>query len=70
MEEIKIGEEFQVGRVKLKCVEDYENKGCENCFFNEIAGFPCSFLSKQGIECDGEYRKDHTQVVFVEVKVR
>lgn len=68
MEEIKIGEVFQVGRTKLKCVEDYGNKGCEGCFFKEIGGFPCDFLSRQGIECGPIYREDRTQVVFIEVK--
>lgn len=68
MEEIKIGEVFQVVGTKLKCVEDYGDKGCENCFFNEIAGFPCCFLSKQGIECDAENRKDSKYVIFVEVE--
>ena len=30
MEEIKIGEIFQVGRTRLRCVKGV---GCKNCFF-------------------------------------
>ena len=31
MEEIKIGEIFQVGRTRLRCVKGV---GCKNCFFD------------------------------------
>lgn len=68
MEEIKLDEVFQVGRTKLKCVKDHESRGCEVCFFEEICEFPHNFLSRQGIECDSTYRKDHTQVVFIKIE--
>lgn len=43
MEEIKLGEVFQIGRTKLKCVKDPESRGCEICFFEEICEFPHNF---------------------------
>lgn len=45
MEEIKIGEVFQVGRVKLKCVEDFDDERCDNCAFYKLGGVLCAFLS-------------------------
>lgn len=68
MEEIKIGEVFQVGRVKLKCVEDFDDERCDNCTFYELGGVICAFLSNYGIECDKKDRKDHTQVVFIKIE--
>lgn len=63
MEEIKIGEVFQVGRIKFKCVE---GKNCVDCVFYKYGGLICSFLSKQGIEC--EDRKDLKKAIFIEVE--
>lgn len=68
MEEIKIGEVFQVGRVKLKCVEDFDDERCDNCAFYKLGGVLCAFLPNYGIECSCLQREDKKNVIFIEVK--
>ena len=38
MEEIKVNEVFQIGKVKLKCIEG--NNSCEGCFFLKTPTLP------------------------------
>lgn len=59
-EEFKIGEVFQCGLVKIKCVKT--NSLCAKCYFirqcnHEITG-----------HCFAECREDKTDVIFVRVE--
>ena len=67
MEEIKIEEEFQFVRMKLKCVEDREGEACSACAFGKL-GTSCDFLPNFGIECNSVNRKDSKDVIFIEVE--
>lgn len=58
--EFKIGEVFQCGLVKLKCIKS--SSLCANCYFirrcnHEITGY-----------CFAESRDDKTDVIFVKVE--
>ena len=62
--EYKIGEEFQCGLVRLKCVA---NRGCKDCYFNGIDY--CYFVVKRIVGCcNSNDRKDKTDVAFIKVQ--
>lgn len=63
--EFKVGEVFQCGLVKLKCSNLYD--GCQGCFFDKFMtdGEDCKLLIG---ECNGMYREDKTDVIFVKVE--
>ena len=61
MEEYKVGEVFQFGKKKLKCIEG----PCDNCVF---FGKRCSDVGEDVGECMGNVRKDEICVCFIEVK--
>lgn len=61
MEEYKVGEVFQFGKKKLKCVEGM----CDKCVF---LGKRCSVVSKYTGECMGDVRTDGCSVCFIEVE--
>lgn len=65
MEEYKIGEVFQFGKKKLKCVEASHN--CAGCF---LSSFLSSFVYCTWCtgECSWNKRTDRKDVIFVEVK--
>lgn len=62
MEEYKIGEVFQFGKIKLKCVEVSHNH-CSSCFLYDFSD--CG--SCVG-ECFFTKRSDRKNVIFIEVK--
>lgn len=58
--EFKVGEVFQCGLIKLKCIKT--NSLCDKCYFirrcnHEITGY-----------CFAECRKDKNDVIFVKVE--
>lgn len=63
--EFEVGEVFQCGLIKLKCVEQgaphvvYPCKGCVFKFFDEDS---CSFIIG---ECSKDIREDKKDVIFV-----
>lgn len=60
MEDYKLGEEFQVGRVKLKCVL---GKGCKGCHFEPF--YHCANVTKLITgACEKKKRKDIMDVIF------
>lgn len=61
MEEYKVGEVFQFGKKKLKCVDVLHNN-CTGCF---LYGFD-DCVSCIG-ECSWAQRSDRKNVVFIEV---
>lgn len=62
--EFDIGEEFQLGLVRLKCVSDH---GCEDCYFNSIDY--CYFVLKDIIGCcNCSDREDKTDVAFIKIE--
>ncbi|WP_065218430.1 MULTISPECIES: hypothetical protein [Butyricimonas] len=61
MEEYKVGEVFQFGRIKLRCVE-VSGGNCNGCYLRDL--IDCG--SCVG-ECFWAKRSDHKNVVFVEV---
>lgn len=61
MEEYKVGEVFQFGRIKLKCVEATNN--CTKCFLSDFL----SCMECIG-ECSWNKRTDRKNVIFIEVK--
>lgn len=64
MEDYKLGEEFQVGRVTLKCVL---GEGCEECYFRPFSHCKNVIKLITGA-CGKEQRKDVTDVIFKIVK--
>lgn len=68
----EVGEEFQMGLVRLRCEEEEENEEavradelCLNCFFRNIH---CDSVRGCIGNCFGEDRPDGKDVVFVELK--
>lgn len=63
--EYKVGEVFQCGIVKLKCVKS--DVTCNGCFFYKImsSGDDCKLLVG---ECNDIYREDETDVIFVKLE--
>lgn len=66
--EFKIGEEFQFGLVKLKCVKCDIKKGyiCKNCFMN-IHDINCDYGLGFIGECESSKRDDKENVIFVKI---
>lgn len=64
MEEYKVGEVFQFGKIKLKCIL---GTGCKDCFFNRFKYDDDVFIRKNIIGVCSE-RKDKNDVIFVKVK--
>lgn len=65
MEEYKVGEVFQFGKKKLKCVKGCK---CSNCVMSDLSFEGCEFISIYVGACAAKGRKDHTEVIFIEVK--
>lgn len=64
--EFKIGEVFQFGLVKLKCIEENKNP-CEGCYLNLLDC--CGFQTHEYIGfCTKLEREDKTSVIFVKVE--
>jgi len=62
--EIELGNTFDCGLVKLKCVE---GAGCTDCFFISIPSKMCGkIIGMEG--CDEGGRSDGRDVIFIEVK--
>ena len=61
MEEYKVGEVFQFGKIKLKCVEAPSD--CTGCFLLSFA-YCISCIG----ECNWNKRSDHKNVIFIELK--
>lgn len=62
MEEYKVGEVFQFGKIKLKCVE-VAHPDCVGCILALTS--PChEFVG----ECAPHERQDKKNVIFIEVK--
>lgn len=62
MEEYKVGEVFQFGKIKLKCVESMD-VGCRGCVLSET-----SHCRKFMSHCHKFHRSDEKDVIFIEVK--
>ena len=64
--EFKIGEEFQFGLIKLKCMKEQGNDDpCQGCYFND--NFEPLCHSDIVGDCCKLDRKDKTGVIFVRV---
>ena len=66
MEEYKVGEVFQFGKKKLKCVES-DIGDCEGCAINYYGITECASLRPIIGDCLCCNRSDNKSVVFVEV---
>lgn len=64
MEEYKIGEVFQFGKKKLKCIKGTR---CSKCAMSDLGIGGCDWASKYVGACTPKDRADHTEVIFVEV---
>lgn len=63
--EYNVGEEFQVGRCRLKCIE--QQNECTGCFFFPF--YDCSDIKRNMIgECTPNRREDKKDVIFVKIK--
>lgn len=66
MEEYKVGEVFQFGKIKLRCVL---GTGCNKCFFSHFKFDDDIFITKNVIgPCDGISRSDKNDIIFVKVE--
>lgn len=61
--EFKVGEVFQYGTAKLKCVKT--DLKCQGCLFSQ---YNCPPVERFLGECQAEDRDDNTDVIFVEVE--
>lgn len=64
MKEYKIGEVFQFGMKKLKCVSG----SCNNCVMRHVDSIGCDVMSDYLGNCKANDRSDNKNVIFVEVK--
>lgn len=67
--EFAIGEVFQMGLIKMMCIEDKEvadGKPCKGCIFQKIP--TCADLMVATGSCQRVGRSDKKDVIFVEVK--
>lgn len=62
MEEYKVGEVFQFGKKKLKCVESIDTD-CRGCVLSET-----SHCRKFMSHCHKFHRSDEKNVIFIELK--
>ena len=62
--EFKIGEEFQFGLIKLKCIKS--NGSCLGCFFNKPFHTECA-VETVG-HCFNVHRTDRKNVIFIDAK--
>lgn len=62
MEDYKIGEVFQFGRIKLRCVE---GKGCHGCFMRASCPEMWEEMSRYIGHCSSFHRADKKGVIFV-----
>lgn len=67
--EFEVGETFQCGIVKLKCIIEPINRSerCDGCFFDDNGDCIDRFNNIVG-ECSHTNRKDKTNVIFVKVE--
>lgn len=63
--EYNVGEEFQVGLCRLKCIEQKKdiNDKCTGCFF-----FPFDDCFEIAGNCVSNRREDKKEVIFVKIK--
>ena len=67
MEEYKVGEEFQFGRIKLRVELCNNPMNCENCFFYKNRE-NCDIVIDAIGECSSLGREDEQSVKFVKVE--
>lgn len=61
--EFKVGEVFDAGLVRLKCVEPTApNAGCEGCIFNYLT---CGAVPVIAGPCSHVEREDNRDVIFI-----
>lgn len=63
--EYKVGETFQFGLKTLKCVDNGEEEGCDNCIFHDMK---CVDLDEFTGPCAKGLREDGKRVAFIEVE--
>lgn len=67
MNDYKINEEFQFGKIRLRVEKCKNPLNCENCFFEKFREH-CHELSKVIGACSSICREDEQSVKFVEIK--
>lgn len=67
MENYKLGEEFQFGKIRLRVEKCKNLVDCENCFFNDN-NKRCAALPESIGHCCSTCRDDETSVKFVKVE--
>lgn len=65
--EFKVGEVFQCGLVKLKCVKSEKLTSCNGCFCS-AKDEPCKANVRIFGKCDARSREDKTDVIFKKVE--
>lgn len=67
--EFKIGEEFQCGLVRLKCIEAKISNSCIGCFFGDVYECDDEVSGNCGFnEIRSKIRSDKKNVIFVKVE--
>lgn len=67
MKEYKVGEIFQFGKKKLKCVEKMEDDPCSGCIFLDSPIGMCKGLPQFIGGCQYLDRSDGKRVIFIEL---
>lgn len=66
MKEYKVGEEIQLGRIKVR-VEEAEGCTCNGCIFKKEPEVVCDFIKELTGGCSKDFREDKKDVKYVKV---
>ena len=67
MKEYKVGEEFYVGRIKLR-VKESGTSSCVGCIFQKMPYDTCTIFHVFIGTCDCNTREDKKQIIFVKIE--
>lgn len=65
VDQYKIGEEFHLNGIKLRCVKAHDN--CKGCFFEKDESCLYKEIYEELGFCSKIFRYDNTRVIFVKV---
>lgn len=66
VDQYKIGEEFQLNGIKLRCEKAHNN--CKGCFFQKDQSCLNKGIDEKLGFCSKIFRYDNTHVIFVKVE--
>lgn len=67
MKDYNIGDEFHLGRTKIR-VENSDEDNCVGCIFQKMSWVTCDLLEDFIGYCGSNTRKDKKSIIFVKVE--